>query len=122
MTLARPIPDATEPDQQRLELELLLQQPVPGPDQLKQALPLLNALPDISADRWRSLQVLPIAIDEQHLDIAIPSQWGETEWQALIDQLPQNGRTIRLHPTLHDDLIRALAPEPSKQPTPSAHD
>ena len=56
------------------------------------------------------------------MDIAIPSQWGESEWQALIDQLPQNGRTIRLHPTLHDDLIRALAPEPSKQPTPSAHD
>ncbi|MEB3253376.1 MAG: GspE/PulE family protein [Synechococcus sp.] len=108
MTLARPIPDATEPDQQRLELELLLQQPVPGPDQLKQALPLLNALPDISADRWRSLQVLPIAIDEQHLDIAIPSQWGETEWQALIDQLPQNGRTIRLHPTLNQDLSDTL--------------
>jgi len=108
MTLARPIPDATEPDQQRLELELLLKQPVPGPDQLKQALPLLNALPDISADRWRSLQVLPIAIDEQHLDIAIPSQWGETEWQALIDQLPQNGRTIRLHPTLNQDLSDTL--------------
>jgi type IV pilus assembly protein PilB len=24
------------------------------------------------------------------LDLAIPSQWGEAEWQALIDQLPQN--------------------------------
>ena len=71
---------------------------------------------------WRDLQALPIAVEEQQLDIAIPSQWGESEWQALIDQLPQNGRTIRLHPTLHDDLIRALAPEPSKQPTPSAHD
>ena len=83
---------------------------------------MLNALNEISPDRWRDLQALPIAVDEQQLDIAIPSQWGESEWQALIDQLPQNGRTIRLHPTLHDDLIRALAPEPSKQPTPSAHD
>ncbi|QNI41071.1 type II secretory pathway/ ATPase PulE/Tfp pilus assembly pathway/ ATPase PilB [Synechococcus sp. A15-28] len=54
------------------------------------------------------------------MDIAIPSQWGETEWQALIDQLPPNDRTIRLHPTLHDDLRRALATEPSERSTPSA--
>ena len=33
----------------------------------------------------------------------------------LINQLPSNGRTIRLHPTLHGDLIRALTPEPSEQ-------
>ncbi len=122
MPLTRPIPVTTDAAQQRLELELLLKQPVPDPEQLERSLPLLNALNEISPDRWRDLQALPIAVDEQQLDIAIPSQWGESEWQALIDQLPQNGRTIRLHPTLHDDLIRALAPEPSKQPTPSAHD
>ena len=122
MPLTRPIPVTTDAAQQRLELELLLKQPVPDPEQLERSLPLLNALNEISPDRWRNLQALPIAVDEQQLDIAIPSQWGESEWQALIDQLPQNGRTIRLHPTLHDDLIRALAPEPSKQPTPSAHD
>ena len=122
MPLTRPIPVTTDAAQQRLELELLLKQPVPDPEQLERSLPLLNALNEISPDRWRDLQALPIAVDEQQLDIAIPSQWGESEWQALIDQLPQNGRTIRLHPTLHDDLIRALAPEPSKQQTPSAHD
>ena len=122
MPLTRPIPVTTDAAQQRLELELLLKQPVPDPEQLERSLPLLNALNEISPDRWRDLKALPIAVDEQQLDIAIPSQWGESEWQALIDQLPQNGRTIRLHPTLHDDLIRALAPEPSKQPTPSAHD
>ena len=122
MPLTRPIPVTTDAAQQRLELELLLKQPVPDPEQLERSLPLLNALNEISPERWRDLQALPIAVDEQQLDIAIPSQWGESEWQALIDQLPQNGRTIRLHPTLHDDLIRALAPEPSKQPTPSAHD
>ena len=108
MTLARPIPDATEADQQRLELELLLQQPVPGPDQLKEALPLLNALPDISPDRWRSLQVLPIAIDGKHLDIAVPSHWTEAQWQSLINALPETGRTIRLHPALDQDLSNTL--------------
>ena len=120
MPLTRPIPVTTDAAQQRLELELLLKQPVPDPEQLERSLPLLNALNEISPDRWRDLQALPIAVDEQQLDIAIPSQWGESEWQALIDQLPQNGRTIRLHPTLHDDLIRALTAEPSEQPTPSA--
>ena len=120
MTLGRPIPATNDAAQQRLELELLLKQPVPDPDQLERSLPLLNALNEISPERWRELQALPIAVDEQQLDIGIPSQWGESEWQALIDQLPQNGRTIRLHPTLHDDLIRALTAEPSEQPTPSA--
>jgi len=122
MTLARPIPATNDVGQQRLELELLLKQPVPDPEQLQQSLPLLHALNDISPDRWRSLHVLPIAVDEHQLDLAIPSQWGEAEWQALIDQLPQNGRTIRLHSTLHDDLLRALATEPSEQPIPLAPD
>ncbi len=122
MTLARPIPATNDVGQHRLELELLLKQPVPDPEQLQQSLPLLYALNDISPDRWRSLHVLPIAVDEHQLDLAIPSQWGEAEWQALIDQLPQNDRTIRLHSTLHDDLLRALATEPSEQPIPLAPD
>ena len=122
MTLARPIPATNDAAQQRLELELLLKQPVPDPEQLQQSLPLLHALNDISPDRWRSLEALPIAVDEHQLDLAIPSQWGEAEWQALIDQLPQNSRTIRLHPTLHDDLRRALATEPSEQLIPTTRD
>ena len=122
MTSARPIPATDDVGQQRLELELLLKQPVPDPEQLQRSLPLLHALKDISPDRWRSLQALPIAVDEHQLDLAIPSQWGEAEWQALIDQLPQSVRTIRLHPTLHDDLLRALATEPSEQPIPFAPD
>ena len=40
----------------------------------------------------------------------------------LIDQLPQNSRKIRLHPTLHDDLRRALATEPSEQLIPTTRD
>ena len=79
MTPGRPIPATNDAAQQRLELELLLKQPVPDPEQLERALPLLNALTDISPDRWRDLQALPIAVDEQQLDIAIPSQWGESE-------------------------------------------
>ena len=48
MTLARPIPETQDPAQKRLELELLLQQPIPSPDQLRAALQLLDAVPEIA--------------------------------------------------------------------------
>ena len=76
MTL--PTPDAGDTAQQRFTLELLLQQPVPGPEQLLASRILLSdALPDVSPDQWRALQAMPIAIGADHLDIAIPAS-GET--------------------------------------------
>ena len=109
MTLTLPTPDAGDTARQRFALELLLQQPVPGPDQLLASRSLLdNALPDVQADQWRVLQAMPIAINADNLDIAIPSQWRDQEWQHLIDQLPEQHRTIRLHPAIEADLQRAL--------------
>ena len=46
---------------------------------------------------------MPIAIGADHLDIAIPSQWRDQEWQHLIDQLPDQHRTIRLHPAIEEE-------------------
>jgi type IV pilus assembly protein PilB len=91
---------------------LLLQQLVPGQDQLLASRYLLEeALPDVGPERWRALQAIPIAVGADHLDIAIPSQWRDQEWQHLIDQLPDQHRTIRLHPAIEADLQRALATE-----------
>ena len=115
MTSTQPNPVTKNAAQQRLELGLLLKQPVLDPRTAARSLPLLNALNEISPERLRDLQGLPIGVDEHRLEIAIPSQWGEKQWQVLINQLPSNGQTIPLHPTLHGDLIRALTPEPSKQ-------
>ena len=54
MTLTLPTPDAGDTARQRFALELLLQQPVPGPEQLLASRNLLNdALPDVSPDQWR---------------------------------------------------------------------
>ena len=79
MTLTLPTPDAGDTARQRFALELLLQQPVPGPEQLLASRNLLSdALPDVSPDQWR--------LRADHLDIAIPSQWRDQEWQHLIDQ------------------------------------
>ena len=112
MTLTLPNPDASDTARQRFNLELLLQQPVPGPDQLLQSRTLLSeAMPDVRPDQWRALQAMPIAIGADHLDIAIPSQWREQEWQNLIDQLPKQNRTIRLHPAIEADLLQALNKE-----------
>ena len=73
MTLGRPIPATNDAAQQRLELELLLKQPVPDPEQLERALPLLNALNDISPERWRDLQALPIAVDQHNWTSRFPA-------------------------------------------------
>ena len=118
MTLTLPTPDAGDTARQRFALELLLQQPVPGPEQLLASRNLLNnALPDVQADQWRALQAMPIAINADHLDIAIPSQWRDQEWQHLINQLPEQHRTIRLHPAIEADLQRALRTETDEPPT-----
>ncbi|WP_244272921.1 GspE/PulE family protein [Synechococcus sp. N32] len=122
MTLTLPTPDAGDTARQRFALELLLQQPVPGPEQLLASRKLLSdALPEVSPNQWRALQAMPIAIGADHLDIAIPSQWRDQEWQHLIDQLPDQHRTIRLHPAIEADLQRALATardQPTKEPNP----
>ena len=124
MTLTLPSPDAGDTARQRFALELLLQQPVPGPEQLLASRNLLNdALPDVSPDQWQTLQAMPIAVGADHLDIAIPSQWRDQEWQHLIDQLPDQHRTIRLHPAIEADLQRALATETNQtttEPNPPA--
>ena len=109
MTLARPIPDAEDPAQQRLELELLLQQAVPGPEQLSHWRQLLqDGSTGLEADRWRALSALPIAIDDDHLDIAVPSHWDDQHRTEFLAQHPGNGRRIRLHRTLESDLTAAL--------------
>ena len=60
MTLTLPTPDAGDTARQRFALELLLQQPVPGLEQLLASRNLLNnALPDVSPNQWRNLQAMP---------------------------------------------------------------
>ena len=106
MTLTQPSSDANNGARQRFELELLLQRTVPNPDQLSRSKDLLQgAIPEISPDDWKRLQSVPIHSDPDHLDIAIPS---DEDWQRLINQLPSQNRTIRLHPALDVDLQAVL--------------
>ena len=109
MTLTQSSSDANNGSRQRFELELLLQRAVPNPDQLNRGRNLLkDAVDGISPDGWKHLQSVPINTDSDHLDIAIPSHWRNEDWQRLIEQLPTQNRTIRLHPALEVDLQAAL--------------
>ena len=78
MTLTLPSPDAGNTARQCFALELLLQQRVPGPDQLLASRYLLEeALPDVGPERWRALQAMPIAISTEQL--AIGEETGEMD-------------------------------------------
>ena len=110
MTLTLPTADADDTARQRFALELLQKQPVPGPEQLLSSRNLLEvAIAEVPPDQWRQLKAIPISVDADHLDIAVPSRWREQEWQQLIDQLPEQDRTIRLHPALEKDIDTALS-------------
>ena len=127
MTQARPIADAVTPEQQRFELELLLQQAVPTPQELEQGGILLNSHPlGLEPSQWQKLQALPLAINDRSISLVVPSHWGETERQMLQEQLAIDGRSIQWRAALLSDLnpIWDAAPykesvEPEQQPAPT---
>ena len=118
MIQARPIADSSSPAQQRFELELLLQEAVPDCNELEQAQPLLATHPlGVEQKHWRSLQALPLAIDDQTLVLAVPSQWGEDKRTALQKQLEIGTRRIHWRSALLSDLDQVLssASEPEQR-------
>ena len=113
MILARPIPSAVDPDQQRLELELLLQRHVPRPEELKRAVTLLaDSAAGMTRTEWAAIPAIPLLVGDGHLDIAVPSHWGDQELDQLLTKLSSLSPEIRTHPALLDDLIAALALKP----------
>ena len=109
LTPARPVPDATTPEQQRLEVELLLGERVATPLELATTDPtLIHGGSGIAAERWRSLGALPLRWEGHHLVVAIPSYWGLEERQALQQELGDQGGDCRFQLALPADLSKAL--------------
>ena len=105
MTLSRPIPDALDADQQRLELELLLRRHVPSPDELRRGLPLLKTMGNsLDSNAWKAFPALPVSLDERHLAVAVPSHWEDRQAEDLLAQLAKLNREILLQPALLGDL------------------
>ncbi len=108
MTLSRPIPDALDAAQQRLELELLLRRHVLSPDELSSGLPLLKTMESsMDSDAWKAFPAMPVSLDENHLAVAVPSHWDQQHSDELVARLSQFNREILLQPALLSDLEAA---------------
>ncbi len=109
LTPARPVPDASSAEQQRLEVELLLREPVLSAEQLAQAnRSLLDGPGPLTLERARSLTCLPLSHQNGRLAVAIPTYWGPAERQSLTDELAAGGMQAQLHLALADDINAGL--------------
>ena len=110
-TPARPVPEASTPEQQRLELELLGGERVVTPQELAEADPcLIETICGIAADRWHALGAMPLRMEGSTLVVAVPSHWGAHQRDALQRDLGTQASGCRLRPALPADLSRALEP------------
>ncbi|MED5383677.1 MAG: GspE/PulE family protein [Cyanobacteriota bacterium] len=108
MTLSRPIPDAVDAAQQRLELELLLRRHVLSPDELNKGLSLATGLDNgMDLDGWKAIPAIPVSLDEHHLAVAVPSHWEGPQGEELVSRLSKLDREIVLQPALQSDLEAA---------------
>ncbi|MBM5801878.1 MAG: type II/IV secretion system protein, partial [Cyanobacteria bacterium K_DeepCast_35m_m2_023] len=109
LTPTRPVPEASTAEQQRLEVELLLREPVLSAEQLAQAdLHLVASGQILDLDQARNWLCLPLTLNNGQLDVAIPTYWGIEERQRLMQELQGCGAAIQLHLALAADIGQVL--------------
>ena len=114
---SRPVPLPSSAEQQRLELELLLGEPVLPPSQLR---PELVGEPGLSLQRWRQLGACPTASPRAgELSLAIPHHWNDEQKQRLTLELAGHGLEPRFQLALAEEIQTALERALS-QPAPGA--
>jgi type IV pilus assembly protein PilB len=124
---SRPVPLPNSTEQQRLELELLLGQPVLGATQLR---PELMGELGLPLQRWRQLGACPTASPKAgELALAIPHHWNDEQKQRLTLELAAHDLKPRFQLALAEEIQAAVeralslpAPEPvvAAPPTPAA--
>jgi type IV pilus assembly protein PilB len=119
-TPSRPVPLPSSAEQERLELELLLGQPVLGPSQLRPDLLQDLGLPQ---QRWRQLGACPTAPPRAgELDLAIPHHWNDEQKQRLTLELQGHDLRPRFQLALAQEIEQALeraAATAQPEPAPS---
>ena len=117
LTPSRPVPEASSEEQQRLEVELLVGEPVLQATEL-QALgqDLLFTGKGLPEARWRELGALPLQEAKGRLVVAVPSNWGPQQRQNLREELQRAGFNAELKLALATNLTTALT---AKAPTPA---
>ena len=119
MTLApsRPVPEASSEEQQRLEVELLVGEPVLLAIELQTlGQDLLFTGRGLPEARWRELGALPLQEAKGRLVVAVPSNWGPQQRQNLSEELQRAGFNAELKLALATNLTTALT---AKAPTPA---
>jgi len=125
MTLSpsRPVPEASSEEQQRLEVELLVGEPVLHAKELEPA--GQNLLLDgtgLSSDRWRELGAMPLGLSDGRLSVAVPSHWGPQQRHELSDELLRTGLAIDFKLALASDLRSVLSAQAQTETTFSQAD
>ncbi|MCP9783762.1 type II/IV secretion system protein [Cyanobium sp. WKJ7-Wakatipu] len=117
LTPSRPVPEASSEEQQRLEVELLVGEPVLQATELQTlGQDLLFRGKGLPEARWRELGALPLQDDKGRLVVAVPSNWGAQQRQNLSEELQRAGFNAELKLALATNLTAALT---AKAPTPA---
>ena len=111
-TPQRPVPQASTPDQQRLEVELLLAQPVAGLGALLEAGPQRWQWPTgVSRDECQRLGCLPYRYAHPQLWLAVPTHWGEGERLNSREAFARSGMNVEFTLALHADIQSVFTQE-----------
>ncbi|MGB5135144.1 MAG: GspE/PulE family protein [Prochlorococcaceae cyanobacterium] len=106
LTPTRPVPEAVNAAQQRLEIELLRGEPVLSAEQLHPEL-LGNTV--LQLERWLQLGACPAGEPESgQLPVAVPSHWSEEQRETLSAELSRKGYLPRFRLALTPDIQEAL--------------
>lgn len=112
----RPVAEAQSPEQQRLEVELLLQEAVLTGSELSAAGEARWSWhPQLTQESCRDLGCLPVAYANNTLTVAVPTHWGAEQRQTLRSACPE-GPPLALRLALQGDLQTVL-----NQPPPPPH-
>ena len=121
LTPTRPVPEASSEKQQRLEVELLVGEPVLQAFELQGlSQELLLAGKGLQTARWRELGALPLQEVDDRLVVAVPSHWGEQQRQDLYEELQRAGFSAELKLALATNLTAALTGKTPTAPAPSS--
>lgn len=124
LTPSRPVPEAASEEQQRLEVELLMGEPVLEDIQLQAVgQDLLLSGKGLCTDRWRELGALPLHESDGRLVVAVPSHWTPQQRQELREELQRAGFGADLQLALASNLTAVLHarppnPSPPRPPAP----
>ena len=115
----RPVAEAQTPEQQRLEVELLLKEAVLSSADLRAAGgERWSWHPQLSQANCQTLGCLPVQLNPNHLVVAVPTHWSAEQRQNLCDAAAE-GPPLELRLALQGDLQAVLEQSPSVDPAPT---